>query len=44
MVKMYLPTACASSAMSTVGKSNQAAARTTHELVGNVRSLTDGCM
>jgi len=44
MMKMYSPAACASCAMSTVGKSNHSAASMTHQLVGNVRNLTDSCM
>jgi len=39
LVKMYSPAACASCAMSTAGKSNHSATRTTHPLVGNVRSF-----
>jgi len=44
MVKMYTPVACASCAMSTVGKSNLSASGTIHPLVGNVGSLSDGCV
>jgi len=43
-VKMYSPTACASCAMSTVGKSNLSASGTIHPLVDNVGSLSDGCV
>jgi len=45
MVKMYSPAACASCTMSTAaGKSNLSASGTIHLLVGNVGSLTDGCI
>ena len=44
MVKMYLPAACASCIMSTVGKSNHSASGTIHPLVDNVGSLSDGCV
>jgi len=44
MVKMYLPAACASCIMSTVGKSNHSASGTIHPLVDNVGSLLDGCV
>jgi len=44
MVKMYSPMACASCAMSTVGKSNLSVSGTIHPLVDNVGSLSDGCV